>query len=93
MKLMIADLEVNVVYSYTRSMPATYASPAEGATVEITAIWLGEGDHRMNIAKALPEDILEGLEEDIIDGHEASYCDDDAYDDAMEARMEEMRED
>jgi hypothetical protein len=96
------DLEVRVVGDVDRGEPQTWDHPGEGPSAEIHHVWalrLRCIDHarqhnqpmEIDIMDFLSDSVIEDLESEMLEAAEG--LEQDGYDDEMERRMDEARED
>ena len=57
------ELEVEIEGTATPGFKGTFMQPPEGPEVEITAVWLGEGEDRIDVVAALSASDMEIIAE------------------------------
>ena len=91
----ISDLEVEVEATPTPGEAATRTNPGVGPEVEFEGVWIkskvGDGYIRNNILGYLDEATIEAITEEVL--QKAGEDDERDYEDEMERRMDEQRED
>tara|TARA_R110000751_G_scaffold53058_4_gene115201 strand:+ start:875 stop:1135 length:261 start_codon:yes stop_codon:yes gene_type:complete len=60
---MTLELDVKVVGNASPGFKGTFMQPPEGPEVEITAVWLGEGEDRIDVVAALSASDMEIIAE------------------------------
>tara|TARA_R110000787_G_scaffold117838_1_gene228527 strand:+ start:182 stop:487 length:306 start_codon:yes stop_codon:yes gene_type:complete len=91
------DLEVRVVGDVDRGEPQTWDHPGEGPSAEIHHVWalrlrcIDRARLEIDIMDFLSDSVIEDLESEMLEAAEG--LEQDGYDDEMERRMDEARED